>query len=291
MTYEDPEALLRRLKLGREEFCQRLLTMLILGGPYPRWNTRSRPSERGARFLAALHAMSFGEPSPPNAEVFVDEFEMPARHADEKAGWPDYAVLWNDRTWIIELKTEASSHRVEQLPLYLAQATHHYPRTAVDLTYITPPLKKASPALQDHQRYAHVTWTQLAPVIRETWGEPQEAAHVRDRLLATIEGLSQPAAEWRASLKQPAHLPPPSLDDALDLAKATAVDRRQRVLDMAFEDGQAMEDFRVQLRDACAADPELQHVRPWSWSWSSSGQPMSESGVEHGVEIRLSYYT
>ena len=44
---EDPYGLLRRLRLGREEYCQRLLTMLILGGPYPRWNTRSAPSARG----------------------------------------------------------------------------------------------------------------------------------------------------------------------------------------------------------------------------------------------------
>lgn len=45
---EDPWALLRRLKLGREEFCQRLLTMLILETDYPRWNTRSTPSARGS---------------------------------------------------------------------------------------------------------------------------------------------------------------------------------------------------------------------------------------------------
>src|SRR4051812_34898540 len=34
---EDPDVLLRRLRLGREEYCQRLLTMLILDGAYPRW--------------------------------------------------------------------------------------------------------------------------------------------------------------------------------------------------------------------------------------------------------------
>lgn len=35
-AFEDPASLLGRLKLGREEYCQRLLTMLILDGPYPR---------------------------------------------------------------------------------------------------------------------------------------------------------------------------------------------------------------------------------------------------------------
>ena len=34
---EDPVRLLGRLRLGREEYCQRLLTMLILAGPYPSW--------------------------------------------------------------------------------------------------------------------------------------------------------------------------------------------------------------------------------------------------------------
>jgi len=53
---EDPDLLLRRLRLGREEYCQRLLTELILGGTYPRWNTRNRPSEEGRLFLA--HSMS-----------------------------------------------------------------------------------------------------------------------------------------------------------------------------------------------------------------------------------------
>lgn len=38
LTMEDPDELLRRLRLGREEFGQRLLTMLLLDGPYPRRN-------------------------------------------------------------------------------------------------------------------------------------------------------------------------------------------------------------------------------------------------------------
>jgi hypothetical protein len=41
---EHPDLLLARLVLGREEYCLRLLTMLILDSPYPRWNTRNEPS-------------------------------------------------------------------------------------------------------------------------------------------------------------------------------------------------------------------------------------------------------
>ncbi|MFI7691268.1 hypothetical protein ACIBQ6_19515 [Nonomuraea sp. NPDC049655] len=57
---EDPLRLLRRLRLGREEYCQRLMTMLILDGPYPAWNSRNRPSSRGVRFLRSLDVLSFG---------------------------------------------------------------------------------------------------------------------------------------------------------------------------------------------------------------------------------------
>jgi hypothetical protein len=53
--YEDPSALLGRLRLGREEFCQRLLTMLIVDGLYPRWNTDSVATPQGWSFLEDLY--------------------------------------------------------------------------------------------------------------------------------------------------------------------------------------------------------------------------------------------
>lgn len=34
MKYESPAGISRGLKIGREEFCQRLLSMLVLGEPY-----------------------------------------------------------------------------------------------------------------------------------------------------------------------------------------------------------------------------------------------------------------
>ena len=58
MAIEDPHQLLGRLKLGREEYCQRLLTMLILDDAYPRWNTRSAASPDGLRFLGLLEELS-----------------------------------------------------------------------------------------------------------------------------------------------------------------------------------------------------------------------------------------
>src|SRR4029453_16823025 len=91
---EDPLQLLGRLRLGREEYCQRLLTMLVLAGPYPRWNSRRRPSERGGRFLQALDALSFGDMVWDGRPLFVDEFDLPKRHELEPGYAPDYGLLW-----------------------------------------------------------------------------------------------------------------------------------------------------------------------------------------------------
>ena len=74
---EDPHKLLRRLRLGREEYCQRLLTMLVLDGDYPRWNTRSTPSPAGLAFLRALDELSFGAADVPDDAAFVDELDLP----------------------------------------------------------------------------------------------------------------------------------------------------------------------------------------------------------------------
>jgi hypothetical protein len=86
---EDPLQLLGRLRLGREEYCQRLLTMLILAGPYPRWNSRSRPSERGTQFLRALDALCFGDAAWDGEPLFVDEFDLPKRYEEEAGCAPD----------------------------------------------------------------------------------------------------------------------------------------------------------------------------------------------------------
>ena len=83
MEFETPAALLGRLKLGREEALQRLLTCLILHGPYPRWNSRNPLSPAGEAFLAALYERHFG-PWPGASPFFVDEFEMLPEHDEER---------------------------------------------------------------------------------------------------------------------------------------------------------------------------------------------------------------
>ena len=59
--WESPEELWLRLKLGREEFLQRVLTTLIVGGDPPPWNVARTPSEQGIRFLSLLDTLAHGD--------------------------------------------------------------------------------------------------------------------------------------------------------------------------------------------------------------------------------------
>lgn len=313
MRYEDPLTLLARLKLGREEFCQRLLTMLILGGTYPRWNTRSTPTSAGDQFLRQLYQASFGDHGWSSPIAFVDEFDLPRRHDDERGGAPDYAVLWQDRLWYIELKTEPGSHRRDQLPSYYALSAQHYPGLPVDITYLTPVMRTDPPTVPAGCRYAHVTWDAAAELVSRTWQTPRHddaEVAVRDYLLQTLDRLAIPPAQWRldALAVAPAVLPPPltprtipapqpvgdALGEAMELAVMTAGDGKQRALDWQATSLEELQELRLQtrnrLRDTEAGSP-LRHVAPWLWSASTStGAALTAAGALSGYELRFSRY-
>lgn len=319
MTYENPYSLLSRLRLGREEFCQRLLTSLILGGPYPRWNTRSVPTAQGVAFLKSLDKLSFGDSRWASDAVFVDELDLPRRHDNERGGAPDQAVLWPGRIWFIEHKTEPGSHRHDQLPSYYDLGGHYYPEVPIDITYLTPAMTVAAPTVTGPNRYAHVTWSSCAALIAQTWADTADAdeATVRDVLLETIDSLATKPSVWRAQLadKMPhAVLPLPVLaappvqtgspDDtvlvaeadaltaALDLARLTADDGRQRGLDVEFASLEELQALRLDVRRGICtgADDRLRHVMPWLWSVASTGRPLTAAGASCGYELRLSRY-
>jgi hypothetical protein len=300
LEFENPQDLLRRLKLGREEYCQRLLTMLILEGPYPRWNSRSQPSAAGAEFLRALYERVFGGMWPGDDAVFVDEFELPPRNDAERGGAPDYAVPWDDRLWLIELKTEKASHRPDQIPAYFDLGHHHYPDAAVEVLYVTPPMLARYEAHAPWGRYAHATWTQLAELIRSTWTScdlPGQQA-VLDGLLAALAGLDMRPAEWRrVLLEAPEPVPEVErspLDTALEAAALTAEDGAQRAVEYGASNLEDLLSLRLAVRDALAsskAGSPLRRVRPWIWRLESTGQALTAAGRTHGMEMRLSRYT
>jgi hypothetical protein len=299
VDYEPPRELLGRLRLGREEFCQRLLTMLILGGPYPKWNSRSHPCPAGERFLAALHALSFGTDGWADGGVFVDEFDLPKRHDGEPGGAPDWAVLWPERLWIVELKTEPGSHRPAQIPTYFELGRHHYPACAIDITYLTPPISTKIEPPAAWARFAHVTWDDIVPLLQNVWGDSDDAAvrAVLNGVLESIATMATPPSEWRAAYLAP---PPPAavpFDDAvaaaLRLAAETSADGSQRALEFTAANLEELQELRMAVRVAICAAPDgsrLRHVMPWLWTTASTGRALTDAGAETGWELRLSRY-
>ena len=282
---EDPHALLRRLKLGREEYCQRLLTMLILDGDYPRWNTRSTPSPTGLAFLRALDELSFGGADVADDAVFVDELDLPRRSEDEPGCAPDYGVLAADRLWIIELKTERGSVRSGQVESYFELGRHHYPELRVDLTYLTPGMSAVAVGAPSGSRFVQVTWEQVMPLINDAWADATgSTAALRDALAEAVASIGTSWTMWREK----------TLSDltalSARLAKLTAQDGQQRALDYAAGSLGALQELRLAVRDEFRRpESRLGSVTPWLWNAETSGgTALTEAGKVHGYELRFS---
>jgi hypothetical protein len=282
---EDPDVLRRRLKLGREEFCQRLLTMLILEAEYPRWNTVGQPAPRGLSFLRSLDEASFGSSDLADDSAFVDEFDLPARHAGEPGCAPDWAVLTHERVWVIELKTEVASHRRGQLPAYFELARHHHPGHRVDLTYLTPPMPLRGVSVPDGSRLAHLTWDDVMPLVRATWDDRTGVvARCVDALEVALADMGTPWTDWRQKrIEDP-------LAAGKDQARLTSRDGRQRAVDHEFTSLEELQETRLALRDELV--DEASDVQPWIWrAETSGGHPLTPTGERVGYELRLSRTT
>ncbi|MFL6072425.1 MAG: hypothetical protein ACJ73S_03410 [Mycobacteriales bacterium] len=298
VAYENPVTLLSRLKLGREEYLQRLLTALVVGGAYPKWNSRNQPSPAGLRYLRLLDERCFGGPAWPGEPTFVDEFDLPPIEADDRGGAPDQAALWPDRLWLIELKAERGSHRPAQLPGYLTLAAHHHPGLRVDITYVTPPMVPDAVSLPAGSRYSHLEWSDIVALVEQVWTASAEGAEraIVAQITRVVADLDNLAAGWRTRIlpqtTEPAPATPRETDPlaaARELARQTAADGTQRALVTGLQNLEDMLALRIRLCDDFATDPELDLVQPWLWrAATSTGQPLDADGRDHGYEIRLS---
>jgi hypothetical protein len=298
-----------RGRLGREEFTQKLLTSLVLGRVERGWNIRRRPSSAGALFLRDLHASAFGEASvPEEVPAFVDEFELRELVEGEPSGWPDYGVVWPDRLLLIELKTERASHRAAQLPYYLRLAAHWHGDVEVDLLYLTPAMPLIVPAVvSPRQRFAHLTWAEVAPLVESTWlhsdvpAEREIASYLVDLINEIETAPTAPSTPAAAPPVEPgppaASLPPAPADDvdrAMRLAAQTEADGVQRALENDIGDPADLDALRIELRDRLMSGPtvdgvEIRHVLPWLWrAATSGGRALTESGAATGYELRVS---
>lgn len=282
------------MKLGREEYLQRLVTTLIVGGEPRPWNTPMPPSEEGRRFLQLLDNLAHGEAAGERPAAFVDEYLLPKLEETAANGWPDWAVLARDRAWVIELKTEAGSHRDDQLPYYLRLAAAAHPGSRVDLTYITGPLTKPAPALAAGQRYSHLQWTQVVPLIETVWsGDPRPEVRAYVAMVrAVIENLTtlRPSEQRKRVLGAPPRVAQTA--DLLALARATADDAQQR--GVGASSPTELEDLRDEARAQIGklpADDPTRLVLPWLWtSETTDGSGLTPEGREFGYELRFSRY-
>ena len=283
MTYEDPDKLLIK-KLGREEYCQRMLTSLILGGRYPQWNTRNIPSDKGASFLRSLYELAYDDYLKGPLE-FVDEYELQAESSDEKGGAPDYVVIWPGHLWIIELKTEASSHRKDQLPMYLRLARHHHPTRRIEILYLTSEMHREKSVGAEDDKFVHLFWSEVSPLIGKIWAQSDEKP---ERILETalqreLSKLDAPTKTFRDTAKV--------VRRAIELSLEVQKSGEQCAIEVSASGLDEIIDLRVRIREALQRLEGAENVKPWVWyEKSSGGKPLTELGRDVGCELRLSRY-
>ncbi len=102
------------------------------------------------------------------------------------------------------------------------------------------------------------------------------------------------STDFSVTLAQPSsHAKPlqltPNVDYAVERAKLTELDTRQRVYEFPWANETSVREF-ISLLDPALVNSEIVHARPWVWFASSSGgQPLSPLGKDTGLELRLSY--
>ncbi|NNE36310.1 MAG: hypothetical protein HKN13_13820 [Rhodothermales bacterium] len=283
MNFEDPDKLLR-FKFGREEYCQRMLTSLILASRYPKWNSHSKPSDKGDSFLRRLFEESYDEPLIGSLD-FIDEFNLPAIDSDSKDGAPDYAVLTPDRLWIVELKTEKASHRKDQMPYYQALARHHYPNMRLDMLYLTGQMPRQDASNYEGSRFVHQFWSETLHLIAESWSQSEFG---EERLLETalqreLGSLDRPSKTFTTKASV--------IREAIALATCVQEGGKQRAVEVSASGLEDLIDLRSRIGEAITRDGATPNVRPWIWyEATSGGKALTELGKDVGCELRLSRY-
>ena len=157
---------------SREESVQDVLARLIAGSSCD-WFRTYVPTAEGRAFLMSLWAKAFGGQTG-TPEWFVSEYDMPV--PIEWRGDINYTYRCVDlacgddqQLLIVELKTERQSYRPDQIPDYLRLVRHRNPSHATDVVLLGPLRPGYTPARDDGQRYAELTWDDLPPLLSQAF--------------------------------------------------------------------------------------------------------------------------
>lgn len=304
MLPDDPAQLTAGKNYGSEGTAQRYLCALLIDGREYGYHKSWPVSERGVRFVARLHSRSFST-TPDGAPQFWNEMNLLAVDADDKQA-VDYAFLWQQVSFLVELKTLGGSHRPGQLAEYLLRARHHNPEKAIDLLYLTQPMLAASPEpLPERCRYAHISWPEVLEIADGVWGDSDDPREVRCLTLLRehleAEGaLAEVAVPARStSRRRPeAAAPLPEewqrvVDRAVVAAGQAAAGEKVAVVvppDLVRDPAivNRLEQVKLDLEARIAASAELAGVKVWRWKSGTSQRAYTEAGALAGFELRLS---
>lgn len=292
-----------RWKQGREGFAQYALACLFLGGPPLGWNRPRRLSMEGKRLLSLLDE-KYAQNSGTDPDFFW-EFKLGKFPEDRENGWPDLALIWDDRVLIFELKTEAGSHRVGQIDWYMRLAVDRFSDRAIDLVYLTvDPIEAAPKEIPKGVSYHNRLWTEVAEAIDASWQEDSDpmssnarvfAGYLRDMSASTRRPEIRPPEEKaqvrpteRALLEE---LPKGLLERCRLLAAEVVSTGEQRALDWVLKSLEEAKELRRGISSHLTMEPEdspLHAVTLWVWTSASSGAALSSGGRKYNVELRIS---
>ena len=113
--------------------------------------------------------------------------------------------------------------------------------------------------------------------------------------LDSYVGVNTPVAEPEASeVKSVITEELFDIERAMELVVETAADHRQQAIDVRFDGLDSLLEARNEIHETIVERSEpgspLRHVRAWPWRWESTGSPLTASGNDVGMELRLSRY-
>lgn len=300
-----------RWKQGRESFAQYCLACLFLGKPPIGWNKPQSLSPKGRELLHRFHEEF--DPQDARSPDFYWEFNLGKLPDDKENGWPDLVALSDERVLVMELKTEAGSHRDGQVDWYMRLAAVRFFDRPIQLIYLTVDPVSADPSeIPEGATYRNLLWTDVADMIDIVWkdGNDEESWNARlfSGYLREITRQTQTPSKPAPSTK---HQPPPQVmrtrsepfsEDMIEElmaiyrlgAKHVLADGKQRALELTLDSLEEAKEIQRAITAQALLDPvdsPVHGVTLWVWRQASKGTALSEQGRLYGVELRVSKKT
>lgn len=284
---------------SREESAQEVLSNIFLGLS-PAYFLRYAVTPDGERVVKAIWAEAFGSPPAGNLDWLVSEYELPVpREWREETGLsyraPDLVCGVGSHILILELKTEWRSYSKAQISDFFRLARRLHPDAQIDLILLEERLRGAHQKLDARQRYAELTWAQVATVLRTELPDRDLPVRLASFIDASLPGTRPPAKAMSVleeTAAQQENLVSTAIDQALHIAPAIELDPNNknliRGIDVPFGSESDARDAEAAIRQALVRSGH-HGVTTWLWRGASGGVPATPAGRDTGIELRLQH--